>query len=75
MQTISRALQRLDGDVAVGENTNVGRDIERPAHDRLCIERSIEQRAGGGKCVIATGANAHDTIFRLQHIASAGQDQ
>src|SRR6476620_9684994 len=75
MQTISGARQRLDGDVAVGENTNVGRDIERPAYDGLCIERPIEQRAGGGKCVVAAGADAHDTIFRLQHVARAGQDE
>src|SRR5215510_5074208 len=73
MQRISVALQRLDGDVAVGENTDISRDIERFANDGLCIERPIEQGAGGGKRVIAAGADAHHTVFRLEHIARAGK--
>ena len=39
-------LQRLDGDAAVGVDANVGRDIERLAHDRFGVERSVGQRAG-----------------------------
>src|SRR5215467_4793457 len=75
MQWISGALQRLDSDAAVGEDTDISRDIKRPADDGLCIERSIEQRAGGGQCVISPRADAHDTILRLQHITRAGKDQ
>ena len=35
----SGGLQRLDRDVAVGVDADVGRDVERLAHDRLGVER------------------------------------
>src|SRR6516164_1383421 len=75
MQSMSGALQRLDGDAAVGENTDIGRDIKRPADDGFCIERSMEQGAGGGKCIIPARADAHDTILRLQYITGARSEE
>src|SRR6187200_891536 len=42
-------LQRLNGDVAVGVDANVGGDVERLAHDRLGIERAVGERAGSGE--------------------------
>ena len=39
----SGALQRLDGDVAVGVDADFGGDIERAAHDRLGVERSVDR--------------------------------
>ena len=57
-------LQRLDGDVAVGVDANVGGDVERLAHDRLGVERPVGERAGGGERVVAAGADAHDAGLR-----------
>src|SRR5215471_1199453 len=48
----SGAVQRLDGDVAIGKHANFGSNIERFAHDGLGIERSVEQRAGGRQCIV-----------------------
>src|SRR6266700_2746754 len=62
------ALQRLDGDVAVGVDADVGRDVERAAHDRLGVERPVDQRAGGGERVVAAGANAHGAGLGLEHV-------
>src|ERR1700722_7945532 len=42
----SAALQHLDGHVAIGIDTDVGGDIERPPHNRLGVLVRIDQRAG-----------------------------
>ena len=44
-------------------------------HDRLGVERPVEQRTRGGERVVAAGADAGDAGFRLQHVAGAGQHQ
>ena len=67
--------QLLDGDVAVGVDANVGGDVHGLAHDRLGIERPVEQRARGGERIIAARADAHDAGLRLEHVAGAGQHQ
>src|SRR5450755_1170744 len=51
-------LQGFDRDITVGVDADVCGDIERLAHDLFGVERAIEQRAGGGQCVIAAGADA-----------------
>ena len=45
------------------------------AHDRLGVERAVEQRAGGGERVVAAGADAHDAGLGLEHVAGAGEHQ
>ena len=70
-----RRFQRLNGDIAVGVDADVGGDVERAAHDRLGIERPIGQRPRGGQRIVAAGADADDAGFRLQHVAGAGEHQ
>src|SRR5262244_2720354 len=41
----SQASQLLDGDVSVGVDADVGRDIHRLAHDRLSVEVRVDERA------------------------------
>jgi len=68
-------LQRLNGDIAVGIDADVGGNIERTAHDGLSVERPICECAGGGKRIIAARTNADNAGFGLEHITSSGQHQ
>src|SRR5580704_10365273 len=71
----SGAFECLDGDVAICVNANVGRDVERTAHNRLGIEWSVNERAGGSERVIAARSDADNARLRLEHVAGAGQHQ
>ena len=54
----SSGLQAFDRHVAVGVDADVGGDVERLAHDRLGVERAVDERARGGERVVAAGADA-----------------
>src|SRR4051812_15225839 len=49
---VTSRFQRFDRDIAVGVNANVGGDIERLAHDRLGVERPVDQGARRGQRII-----------------------
>src|SRR5437899_1184927 len=53
----SGAPQRLDGDVSIGVDADIGRDIERTAHDCFGIKRAISERARSRKRVVAARAD------------------
>jgi hypothetical protein len=67
--------QHFQRHVAVGVDADVGRDIERLAHDGLGILVGVDQRPRCCQRVIAAGADGHHAGFRLEHVAGAGQHQ
>ena len=56
-----RRVEHLDGQVAVGEHADLGRDRHRLAADRLGVCLVIHQRARRGEGIITAAASAADS--------------
>src|SRR5271155_2983351 len=76
--TISRGVicdiesELLDGEIAIGVDADVGRDIERAFHDLPRRELGrLHQGQRGGLCVAAAGADGDEVVLGLDHIARA----
>src|SRR5580704_14373562 len=65
----------LQGDVAIGVDANIGGNVHGFAHDRLCVERPIEQSPRRREGVIAARAYSHDAALRLEDVARAGENK
>src|SRR5262249_51130980 len=74
-KSVMAASELLHGDVAIGVDADVGGNLHRLAHDRLGIERSVDQGARCGQRIVAAGADSHDAGLGLQHVAGAGEYQ
>ena len=69
-------MQFLEHDVAVGVDADVGGDLHGPARDVLGREGLAgDEGARGGQREAAAGADADEAVFRLQHVAGAGEHQ
>src|SRR3984893_4026863 len=65
----------LQGDVAIGVDANIGGNVHGFAHDRLCVERPIEQSPRRRQGVIAARPYSHDAALRLEDVARAGENK
>ncbi len=72
----TRASERLDGVVHVRVDAQLARDGKRLAHDLLGGQLGVVQQCLGGRMRVGTaGADGHDALLRLQHVAVAGDDE
>src|SRR6516162_9982157 len=74
-KSVMNGSELFHGDVAVGKDADVRGNLHGLAHDRLGIERTIDQRASGGERVVAPGTDSHDAGLGFQHITGAGEQQ
>ena len=72
----ARQLDRLEGQMRVGVDADVGRDRHRLAGDRLGGHAlDVEQRARRGERERPARADADQAVVRLEHVAVAGEQQ
>ena len=70
------AFQFVGDDVVVGIDADVARDFETLAGDGERVHLGVViQRACGGKGKHPAGADGSDAVFRLDHVAVAGEDE
>src|SRR5947209_18274351 len=65
----------LQGNVAIVVDANICGNVHGFAHDRLCIERPIEQSPRRREGVIAARAYAHNAALGLEDVARAGENK
>jgi hypothetical protein len=71
-----RGAQRLDGQVAIRVDADVGRDAERQFHDGPGIERRVlQQRERGGLRERAAGSHGHQLVLGFDHVAVTGDHE
>src|SRR3972149_2578781 len=72
----SVGVKRLDGDLRVGVDADVGGDRHRFPGDGLSVQVGVGQGAGGGGGrVLPAGADAHDAALGFEPIAGPGRPQ
>ena len=70
------AFQFVGDDVVVGIDADVARDFEALAGDGERVHLGVViQRARGGQRKHPAGADGSDAVFRLDHVAVAGEDE
>ncbi len=68
--------ERLDSQLVVGVDAQIGGDVQRALDDVACRQFGVlEQRTRGGLCVGAAGADGQQALLGLEHVAVAGDDQ
>src|SRR6266436_9449006 len=71
----SNSLQRFDRDAAVGVDANVCRNRHGFPDYRLGVHVSLDKRPRCRKGIITAGADPHDSILGLKHVAGARQHE
>src|SRR5262245_2000361 len=68
-------VERLDHNLVIGIDANLGGNGHRFPRDRLGVERAVEKSARGGESIGPARADPHHGVVGLEHVAGPGQNQ